>query len=83
MASGSCKRTKNPNLQSQLTRWVEMCDEVIASIDREQKIVKMNEFCRCFVPSDISEEDCLAYAESLLNDEVWGANPIKNIFILF
>jgi hypothetical protein len=69
MASSN-KRTKNLNLQNQLTRWVEMCDEVMTSIDLEQKTNKMNEFCRCFVPSDISEDDCLAYAESLLNDEV-------------
>jgi hypothetical protein len=63
------KRTKNPNLQTQLSRWSELCGEVESMSDPLEKRVKMIEFCRCFVPGDITESEMTEYADSLLGDE--------------
>ena len=67
--AGVLKRTKNLNLQNQLSRWVELCGEVESSSDPSEKRNKMIEFCRCFVPGDVTEAEMTDYAESLISDE--------------
>jgi hypothetical protein len=67
--AGVLKRTKNPNLQNQLSRWVELCGEVESISDPSEKRNKMIEFCRTFVPGDVTEDEMTDYAESLIGDE--------------
>jgi hypothetical protein len=61
----------NVNLQRALELWVQDIDRAIdlpvGSSERFQSIVV---FCSKFVPSDISEDDMVHYAQTLHNDEV-------------
>lgn len=62
----------NSNLQHQLEVWVEQCgialDLPLGSQDRSNAI---KEFCRGFVPTDVSVEDMEHYAAELAADEVY------------
>ena len=58
-------------LQQHLEMWVEKCSVALGfpqgSVERLEAI---KEFCREFVPMDISQEDSDAYAQDLAADEV-------------
>jgi hypothetical protein len=64
-------RTSSDTLQAKLDRWLTLLNlaasESQGSPSRVQAIII---FCKTFVPSDISEDDLLHYAQSLADDEV-------------
>ena len=61
----------NSNLQQQLEVWVEKCALALElPSNSPERLEAIKEFCRVFVPPDISEEDMTDYASNLAADEV-------------
>ena len=69
------KKTTNASLQAHLARWVDLVDRSIASpnpsVARTDLIM---EFCRSFVPVDVTEDDVVHFSGNLAqDDEYFGA----------
>ena len=61
----------NSNLQHYLELWVEKCAVALESPQgSSERLEAIKEFCRGFVPLDISTDDMEAYASELAADEV-------------
>jgi hypothetical protein len=65
------REIKNNALQLQLTSCVQACEECSALIYPSQaRSDAIFNFCKTFVPCDISEDDVTYFSNNLINDEV-------------
>lgn len=71
MSNATGNVTRNANLLNQLRSWVLQLEQSLAlptgSPERLNSIIN---FCKNFVPLDVSEADTIHYANTLANDEV-------------
>lgn len=71
MSSASIiNRTRNPQLQEQLTNWDNQLHAIQSLSDLSARQQALDAFVRGFVPIDIEAEDIIYYEGNLLNDEV-------------
>lgn len=63
--------TRNRNLAAQLNTWVQQIDQAMSQpVGSRERLAAIINFCRTFVPSDVSEADMIHYANTLAEDEV-------------
>ena len=64
-------KTTNANLQAQLDRWVDLVANAVQQPNpSKERADAIMEFCRVFVPSDVSEDDIEHFSGNLSADEV-------------
>lgn len=77
------KRTTSAPLQLQLEKWVELVDTAIActnpSVERSDAILN---FCKVFVPGDVSEDDIDHFSGMLTTDEVNDSSKLHSLQIV-
>jgi len=56
-------------LQETLNSWARMILQAILEQDTQSRLLKIKEFCRTFVPKDVSDDDSDHFASTLLQDE--------------
>ena len=63
-------KTTNLQLQKCLEFWVNLLEIASTATEPGDRKTKIYEFCKSFVPPDISEEDTIGFSNNLFSDDV-------------
>lgn len=73
-------KTSNSNLQNQFAAWVAALSAALSLADpSKERTDAITEFCRTFVPSDVTEDDIQHFSTNLITDAEFAESILREV----